>query len=178
MSSVTPASPELVEGLERLRQEMLRLFQLVSKQVEQSVQALLNGNADICDEVIQADELTDDCEKEITEFGFELLSTFRPGGRELRLIIGSMNVARTLERLADHSVQVAKRSRKILRQGHLIEANLIEPVYTLAMQELSSGIAAFFDRNVEMAQELAKRDRALDKMHKQYYYAQPNYPQP
>lgn len=159
-------SPNYTQGLTRLREEMLKLYQLTSKQVEYSVSALMKGDIDLCAQVIAADEKTDDAEMRIAQLGFQLLSDHQPKGRDLRMIIGSMNVARTLERLADHSTQVAKRSRKILREGRPSEANLIEPVYSLAMQQLNLAGIAFFDKNVSTAERLAREDKALDKLHK------------
>ncbi|MEM9081498.1 MAG: phosphate signaling complex protein PhoU [Verrucomicrobiota bacterium] len=157
---------ELEPGLEQLHASVFSLSRVVRQQVENAVQALLSGSSDSCDAVIAADDETDEEEKAISQLGFELLTRFRPGGRELRFIIGSMNVARTLERIADHAVQVAKRSRKILRQGQIVEVNLIEPMYALAMEELRGAMACFVDGNVEVAEELANQDRNLDKIHK------------
>ena len=156
----------LEAGMEDLRDEMLRLFQLTSKQLECSVTALIKGDFGMCEQVIAADEEVDELEKSVAQTGFQLLSAHRPQGRDLRCIIGYMNVARTLERLADHCTQVAKRSRKILRETRPSEVNLIEPIYSLAVQQLNQGWVAFFDRNVETAKLLAVDDKALDKRHK------------
>ncbi len=159
-------SPTYADSLAHFRDEMLRLYQLTSKQLEFSVDGLIRGDIGLCQEVISADDEIDDVEIKIAQLGLQLLSEHQPKGRDLRMIIGSMNVARTLERLADHSTQVAKRSRKILREGRPSEVNLIEPVYALASKQLNLAGIAFFDMNVDSAEKLAQEDKALDKLHK------------
>jgi phosphate transport system protein len=86
---------------------------------------------------------------------------------DLRLVITSMKMAHNLERISDHAVNIAKRSKKICKSTPLEEASLAEPLYTLADGLLRDAITAYTDANGELGESLKARDKELDRLHKQ-----------
>ena len=138
----------------------------VSQSIEASVKGLLAGSPDLCNEVIADDEVVDGQEKSIDEVAMGVMMRFNPVATDLRMVISSMNVARSLERMGDHAVNIARRGRKILKTGTLEESKLLEPLFTLASIEVKDALTAYSDGNVELALGLHDKDEELDRLHK------------
>jgi len=157
---------DLSAAVDALRTEVVSMAKVVRQQLEKSVQGLLHDNLDLCNGVIADDELVDQYDKSVNEIAMETLVQYHPVGDELRLVVTSINIARSLERLADHAVTIARRSRKIMKKGGLDEVGLIEPLFTMAVGQLMEALSAYVDRDAERAGRLAGRDRDLDKAYK------------
>jgi len=134
--------------------------------LENSIQCLLGGNLDLCADVIAEDELIDSTEKKIDEQGMSILLRFNPVASDLRLVLSSINICRSLERIGDHAVNIAKRSRKILKSGKLNQVRLIEPVYTATEQIVSSALRAYADVDEEQARKVIELDPEIDKLNR------------
>ena len=153
-------------SLNELRTEVLAMGAKVAQSIESAMKGLLEGSLDRCNEVIVDDEVVDGQEKSIDEVAMGVMVRFNPVATDLRMVISSINVARSLERMGDHAVNIAKRARKILKTGTLEEAKLLEPLFTLASIEVKDALTAYADGNVELALGLHDKDEELDRLHK------------
>jgi phosphate transport system protein len=77
-----------------------------------------------------------------------------------------MKISMNLERISDHAVNIAKRTKKIIDSPELSDVNLIEPLYTLADHLLRDAISAYSDNNASLGASLHARDKELDRMDK------------
>lgn len=152
--------------LSQLRSRVLSMAHAVTEGVQTSMQGLLEGSTDRCNEVIAGDETVDQLEKEIDELGMHIMMRFKPVATDLRRVLSSMNMSRMLERIGDHAVNIARCGRKILKIRLVEEVRMLEPLGTLAMGQLRDAIAAFADDNQELALGLEGRDKELDGLHK------------
>ncbi len=153
-------------SLNGLKTEVLAMGAKVSQSIEAAMQGLLEGSPDRCNEVIADDEVVDGQEMAIDELAMGVMVRFNPVATDLRMVISSMNAARSLERMGDHAVNVARRARKILKTGTMEEAKLLEPLYTLASIELKDALTAYSDGDLELALGLHDKDEELDRLHK------------
>lgn len=153
-------------SLRELRSEVLAMGAKVSQSVEGAVKGLLEGNLDCCNEVIADDEVVDAQEMSIDEIAMGVMVRFNPVATDLRMVISSMNTARSLERMGDHAVNIARRGRKILKVGAMEEVKLIEPLFTMAFIELKDSLTAYADGDVNLALGLHDKDSQLDRLHK------------
>lgn len=134
--------------------------------LERAVQGLLERDVDRCKAVIADDDDVDDLQVRIDSTGMDILVRFHPVASDLRLVISSMKIAANLERISDHAVNIAKRTKKILRRSELTEVKLMEPVYGIADKILRDAVAAYTDRNSSLGASLLERDKELDRLHK------------
>ncbi len=74
---------------------------------------LLNRDSELCDQVIADDEEVDILEKKIDQDGVNLLLRFHPVASDMREVISAMKVSTNLERVADHSVTIARRAKQL-----------------------------------------------------------------
>jgi phosphate transport system protein len=166
MESDSHTLKDFDSGLAELRNQLVSMADLATRSLEQAMQGLMDGNRDRCNEVIAEDEVVDQLEKTVDEVGMSIMVRFNPVATDLRRVISSMNIARTLERVGDHAVNVARRARKILKSGPIGETKMLEPLFSLALGELRDAVTAYVDGNEELAVSLKNRDEELDRLHK------------
>lgn len=153
--------------MEALKADVLLMASLARQNLERAMRSLLERDIDLARTVIADDSDVDDLERKIDQIGMEILVRFHPVASDLRLVITSMKMAHNLERISDHAVNIAKRSKKICKASPLEEAGLTEPLYSLADKLLRDALMAYTDANTELGEGLKARDKELDRLHKQ-----------
>ncbi|SHI88151.1 phosphate transport system protein [Rubritalea squalenifaciens DSM 18772] len=153
-------------AMEDFRQKMITIGSLTQQNLENAIRGLLDRNIELCNQVIADDEEVDQLEIIIDEEGVLLMSKYRLFAGDLRMVISSMKITNNLERISDHAVSIAKRSRKILRNSELPENRLVEPIYQLANNMLTKALTAYNDGSKEIALEVIRADDELDALHK------------
>lgn len=155
------------KAIESLKGEVLTMAGLARQNLEKAMKSLLERDIDLARSVIADDADVDDLERKIDQSGMEILVRFHPVASDLRLVITSMKMAHNLERISDHAVNIAKRSKKICKSTALEEVALAEPLYSMADALLRDALTAYTDANSELGESLKSRDKELDKLHKQ-----------
>ncbi len=155
------------KAIEALKGEVLAMASLTRQSLERAMRSLLERDIDLARSVIADDSDVDDLERKIDQTGLDILVRFHPVASDLRLVITSMKMAHNLERISDHAVNIAKRSKKMCKTAPLEEAALAEPLYTLADKLLRDALMAYTDTNIDLAEGLKARDKELDRLHKQ-----------
>lgn len=153
--------------MEALKADVLLMASLARQNLERAMRSLLERDIDLARTVIADDADVDDLERKIDQSGMEILVRFHPVASDLRLVITSMKMAHNLERISDHAVNIAKRSKKICKANPLEEVSLTEPLYSLADKLLRDALMAYTDANTELGEGLKARDKELDRLHKQ-----------
>jgi phosphate transport system protein len=153
--------------MESLKGEVLLMASLTRQNLERAMRSLLERDIDLARTVIADDSDVDELELKIDQIGMDILVRFHPVASDLRLVITSMKMAHNLERISDHAVNIAKRSKKICKALPLEEAALTEPLYSLADKLLRDALTAYSDSNAELGESLKIRDKELDRLHKQ-----------
>ncbi len=158
---------EFDKGMISLKADVLLMASLARQNLERAMRSLLERDIDLARSVIADDSDVDDLERKIDQAGIDIMVRFHPVASDLRLVITSMKMAHNLERVSDHAVNIAKRSKKICKSLPLDEVGLAEPLYSLAGKLLRDALMAYTDANAELGEGLKVRDRELDRMHKQ-----------
>jgi phosphate transport system protein len=155
------------KAIEALKAEVLLMASLTRQNLERAMRSLLERDIDLARSVIADDADVDDLERKIDQSGMDVLVRFHPMASDLRLVITSMKMAHNLERISDHAVNIAKRSKKIGKSHPLEEVGLAEPLYSLADSLLRDALMSYTDSNSELGESLKARDKELDRLHKQ-----------
>lgn len=154
------------EVLETLKQELLEMAGKTLWSLERGMRGLMERDIDLCCAVVADDHEVDAAEKRIDQMGLEALTRFRPVATDLRLVVVSIKVAISLERIADHAVNIAKRARKMSKHAECHEVRMVYPLYEMADKILRDALSSFVDGNEQLALSLAKRDKKLDRLYK------------
>lgn len=158
---------EFDKGMLSLKADVLLMASLARQNLERAMRSLLERDIDLARSVIADDTDVDELERKIDQAGIDIMVRFHPVASDLRLVITSMKMAHNLERISDHAVNIAKRSKKICKSLPLEEVGLAEPLYSMADKLLRDALMAYTDANTELGEGLKVRDRELDRLHKQ-----------
>ena len=158
------------ESLEELRTDVIRLAALTIEAVAGGTQALLDGDLNAAEDVIEADDVIDELTHTIEDRTFLLLARQQPLATDLRFLVTVMRVAHELERSADLMVNVAKTTRRLY--PHQLDPKLrgiIDRMGTQASNQTRVAIDAFADADPSWAAALADMDDAMDELTKSLF---------
>ena len=147
-----------------LKNDVLMMSSLTDRIFHSAVEGLLNRDSDLCSQVVVDDDEIDFLEKQVDLDGVNLLLRFHPVASDMREVISAMKVSISLERIADQSVTIARRAKRLNARPALSELALLEPLYRSALLIFRDSIRAFADGNYELARALKLKDRELDTL--------------
>ena len=149
-------------ALDSLKNDALMMSSLAERLLERAMQGLLQRDTDLCNAAIADDEEIDVLEKQIDQEGVNLMIRYHPVASDIRQVISTMKMSSNLERIADQSVTIARRAKKLHLLPNLPEISLLEPLYQEAIGIVRDSLRAFVDGDTELAVKLKPRDRHLD----------------
>ena len=79
--------------------------------MNQATQALLNADLAVAEAVISGDDHLDELTSEVERRCYDAAALQQPVATDLRLVIGSLRISSSLERMGDLAVHVAKQAR-------------------------------------------------------------------
>ncbi len=156
------------ESLQILRGDALMMASLTERNLEHARKGLFERDEDWCNTVIADDEEIDALEVQIDQSGLALMLKFSPMASDLRTVVSTMKLSMNLERIADQTVNIARRGRRLLAHAAVPETSALEPTFDLAARMLKDAIRAYADADLELARSLKERDRDLDRLNREY----------
>jgi phosphate transport system protein len=137
---------------------------LTERLLQNAMGGLLRRDTDLCNLTVADDEEVDLLEKQVDREGIELIIRFQPVATDMRQVISAMKLSANLERVADQSVVIARRAKKLNTVPAVTEVSLLEPMYREALGIFRDSMRAFTDGDAELALQLKPRDRHLDSL--------------
>ena len=147
-----------------LKNDVLMMSSLTDRIFQAAVEGLLNRDSDLCSQVVADDDEIDILEKQVDLDGVDLLLRFHPVASDMREVISAMKVGTSLERIADQSVTIARRAKRLNARPAMRELALLEPPYRLALAIFRDSMRAFADGDYALARTLKLKDRELDAL--------------
>jgi len=99
--------------LKSLEKEMLKMGSFVGESISQSIEALINKDLKLADEVIKNDDIIDNYELNIEEKCTRLIALQQPVAIDLRKIIVISKLVTDLERIGDNASNIAYKVKEI-----------------------------------------------------------------
>ena len=100
-------------ALYSLKNDVLMMSSLTDRIFQAAVEGLLNRDSDLCSQVVADDDEIDILEKQVDLDGVNLLLRFHPVASDMREVISAMKVSTSLERIADQSVTIPRRAKRL-----------------------------------------------------------------
>jgi phosphate transport system protein len=147
-----------------LKNDVLMMSSLTDRIFHAAMEGLLNRDSALCSQVVADDYEIDILEKQVDRDGVNLLIRFHPVASDMREVISAMKVGTSLERIADQSVTIARRAKRLNARPAIRELALLEPSYRFALVIFRDSIRAFADGDYELARALKLKDRELDTL--------------
>ena len=158
-SLIIQASEDAMAALDH---DIKRMGELALENLRLATEGLLQRNTDFCNRAIADDDEVNRLEKKIDRTGVEIITRFGPVAANYRRIIASMKVSTALERVSDHSVNLARRGRKLNQREPIPETADIRELSALASAQLRDSIHSYCDGQLEAALRIQGRDTELD----------------
>ncbi|MEW5954242.1 MAG: phosphate signaling complex protein PhoU [Bacillota bacterium] len=151
------------KALSELQQDILRTASLVEQAIHDSVLALMKQDAALAAQVIMGDEMIDELYLKIEDKCIKLIATQQPIAKDLRIAITGIKILLSLERMADHAVDVARATMCL--SGHPLTVKSINDIpimARLALQMTREGLDAYVQGDVDKARKMCALDDEVD----------------
>ncbi len=155
--------------LNDMHNDILRMGSLVEKQIYLSIEALVNQDTDLADEVVKNDDLVDKMQKDIEEKSVKLIAMQQPLAIDLRNIFTSIKIVTDLERMADHAVDIAKIAKILKGEKYVKQLVGIPRMADIVKEMIKQALDAYVDGNVDKAYEVCKMDDEIDAIYKNVF---------
>lgn len=152
-------------ALHQLKTDAQAMADCARKNLRNAVHGLVDGNETLCNQAIVDDETVDHLEKKIDHEGMETIMKFSPVATDLRLIISTMKMTTSLERISDYAVSIAKRARRLIKSAPLAEIQEVKSLYERVDLLLGDAVTAFIQGQLDPALQIDARDTELEASH-------------
>lgn len=155
------------EKLNQLRSSVLMMASLSQRNLKNSLRGLLKRDDDYCNDTIANDEEIDLLEMQIDREGLYIMSRFQPLASDLRDVLSSIKIGANIERIADQTVNIARRARKINDHPEVPELHFLDEIIPLTTKIFDDAIRAYSEKNEQLALEIKLQDKEIDRLNKE-----------
>src|SRR4051794_4391342 len=103
------------EDLDRLKNTLVLMGGMIESMLQEATKALVSGDAELAQRVIDRDEQLDQMEKRVDEQAIQILALRQPAATDLRLVTASMKICTDLERMGDIIVNLCERVSELAK---------------------------------------------------------------
>lgn len=157
------------EQLKALEQDVLDMGRLVDRAIDLSVDALAKRDIHLSRRVIREDDAINQAQHDIEEHCLVLIATQQPLASDLRVIFAVASIATELERMADHAKGIGQIGVMMGPREPLKPLVDIPRMATKSRWLLERELAAFVNRDVELARSLGHEDDEVDRLYDQVF---------
>lgn len=157
--------------LDSIADQLVEMTGLAGSAIASSTKALLEADLVLAESVIAADVQIDRLQRDLDDRATELLARQQPVATDLRVVVSSLRMSVTLERMGDLARHVSKLARLRFPE-HAIPAEL-EPTFR-EMGDVAERIAikagrVISTRDLDVAAEIEVDDDELDRLHRHVF---------
>jgi phosphate transport system protein len=140
--------------LEKLNQRILKMGNLVARQVHDSLMALLNGDTELAQQIIDNDHLVDKLDVKIDKLCQRIFALNQPVATDLRLIMSALKMNNDLERMGDHAVSIAGKVESVGEYKEVLAELKIDEVVRMVDSIVNDVITILNSRNTAFVKDI------------------------
>jgi phosphate transport system protein len=153
--------------LQQIGEELIEMSRLVASAMDRAYESFANADIELAQEVIAEDAKIDFLQNQLDERAIDVLALQGPVASDLRMIVGSLRMSASLERMGDLARHVAQLAR--LRFPQQVVPEPIAPTFK-AMAELDIQIVGkvgqlLDTRDLSLAREIIELNTKIDELH-------------
>ena len=148
-----------------LQHKLLEMAGLAEQMLRQAIESVLTRDEALAQIVVETDDTIDQFENEIESSCIQLIALHQPVASELRFLMMVIKISHNVERLADKSVAIAKRSIELLEYPPIKPFVDLPHVAQVIQTMVKDVLDAFVNRNAELALEIRERDNEVDEIY-------------
>ena len=157
------------QDLESLRQDLVRIGEIVQTAIKDAVDALAKRDKDLARTVMAGDDIIDRMQVEIEDRCISLIARQQPVATDLRILGTGLKITTDLERIGDHAFDIAK---IVLLIG---DEPLIKPLVDIprmaeiAQKMLRDSLQAYLKLDIELAEQVCRAADRADELYHQVF---------
>lgn len=159
MTSLTYFDKEL----ETLKLDLIKMADLVIKNIHQSLSIFLEMNAKSANVLIKKDAEVNDFEYQIEKECMRIILREQPVAKDLRLITSVLKMITDLERIGDHAVDIAKLTVFMEKTNEPFDVDEIHDMVNISENMIKNAVESFVNHDLKMAQSVIQKDDIVDK---------------
>ncbi|BFM50172.1 phosphate signaling complex protein PhoU [Marinomonas sp. THO17] len=157
-------SQQFNNELEQLRQHFLTMGGVVEKQVQDAVQALLDANGSLAEDVKDKDATVNQLDGLIDEECTRILAKRQPAASDLRMILSISKAVSELERMGDEAKKIANLAMNLISEGEAPRGYVeINRIGQMVSRMIHDALDAYARLDIDTAIKVAKQDRTVDQ---------------
>jgi phosphate transport system protein len=150
----------------KLTQKVAEMGGFAQKQITDAMDALARRDLLLAHQVVAADSVVDDMQRQIEEKAVETIALRQPMAIDLRAIVAMLRIANDLERIGDLGKNIGKRAVAMGNQhSQRTWMRGLRHMTTLAVAQLASVLDSFVGRSPVKALEVWKSDKDIDALY-------------
>jgi phosphate transport system protein len=159
------------EQLKALEANALSGLDLILEQLDRVLEALRHQDVELAQMVIADDDRVDGRYLEVHQGILSLLALQAPVAGDLRLVAALLHLIKHIERMGDQCVNIAK---LIPLSGYEppVRPEMLDALAKMgayARSEVAQSKAAFAGRDVELAEDLVRQDREINRLNREIF---------
>jgi phosphate transport system protein len=152
------------QGLDELRQKLLRMGGLAEQAVDRACQSYLDRDLNRCQMVLEGETQINISERDIDELAFDLLAMQQPMAVDLRFILAVTKINADLERVGDQAVNIAERVMDMVSLPAVDLPVDIARMSAAVSAMVRRALESFIEAKAELAQAVLEMDNVVDRM--------------
>ncbi|MFP8967902.1 phosphate signaling complex protein PhoU [Pokkaliibacter sp. CJK22405] len=160
-------SQQFNQDLEELRSQLLAMGGLVETQLQDALQALVQGDTELALRVKKREAEVNEYDLRIDDDCTRLIARRQPTASDLRMVVSVYKCASDLERMGDEAKRLAKLTLKLAEDGQApVGYTEIRAIGQRVLGMVRDILDAFARQDLDAAFDVAEQDRQVDKAYK------------
>lgn len=159
--------------LHQVGEELIEISMLVTEAIEKSVRAFQGADVELAQDVIAADARIDFLQNDLDERAIDILALQGPVASDLRMIVGSLRMSASLERMGDLARHVAQLAR--LRYPAIVIPEPLRPTFdelaALDIQIARKLTELLETRELKLVTEIQSANARINELHRSVFGA-------
>jgi phosphate transport system protein len=161
------------EQLDAVGDDLVEMTRLVGAAMQKATAALLDADLTAAEEVIAGDDAIDAQASKVEQDCYQVSALQQPVATDLRIVVASLRISASLERMGDLAVHVAK-SARLRYPATAVPAELRETftqMGAIAQEVVAQTGTVIATKDVAHAADLARMDEEMDRLHRELFHA-------
>jgi phosphate transport system protein len=160
---------QLEKELESIKTDLINMWELVSSQITNSRECLVNFDKDLAREVQVKEKRVNSAELNIDQDCENVFALYSPVAVDLRFVLSILKINSNLERVGDIAEGIAKYviDAPVCFKQELLEATHLTDMFEVGMSMLKITLLGFEREDTIMVRSIFKMDEVLDKFNGQ-----------
>ncbi|MER1996778.1 MAG: phosphate signaling complex protein PhoU [Arthrobacter sp.] len=153
--------------LHQIGEELTQISQLVTEAMKKATQAFETADTELAQDVIAADARIDFLQNDLDERAIDVLALQGPVASDLRMIVGSLRMSASLERMGDLARHVAQLAR-LRYPANVVPENMVETFREMAQLDIaiSELLTELLEtRNLELSKDIYAHNTRINELH-------------